>query len=53
MPLPTGVRRGLRRSSGHGLRAAEVTDLKWEQIDFDRGELHVNRLKGGTESTHP
>ena len=37
----------------HGLRAAEVTDLKWEQVDFDRGELHVNRLKGGTESTHP
>jgi integrase len=37
----------------HGLRAAEVTDLKWEQIDFDRGELHVNRLKGGAESTHP
>ena len=37
----------------HGLRAAEVTDLKWEQVDFDRGELHVNRLKGGMESTHP
>jgi integrase len=37
----------------HGLRASEVTDLKWEQVDFDRGELHVNRLKGGTESTHP
>ena len=37
----------------HGLRAAEVTDLKWEQVDFDRGELHVNRLKGGAESTHP
>jgi integrase len=37
----------------HGLRAAEVTDLKWEAVDFDRGELHVNRLKGGVESTHP
>ena len=37
----------------HGLCAAEVTDLKWEQVDFDRGELHVNRLKEGTESTHP
>jgi site-specific recombinase XerC len=37
----------------HGLSAAEVTDLKWEQIDFDRGEIHVNRLKGGTPSTHP
>jgi integrase len=31
----------------HGLRAAEVTDLKWEAVDFDRGEMHVNRLKGG------
>ena len=30
-----------------------MTDLKWEQVDFDRGELQVNRLKGGTESTHP
>src|ERR1700733_16017698 len=37
----------------HGLRAAEVTDLKWEQVDFDRGEIHVNRLKGGLPSTHP
>ena len=30
-----------------------MTDLKCEQVDFDRGELHVNRLKEGTESTHP
>jgi integrase len=37
----------------HGLRAAEVTDLKWEQVDFDRGEIHVNRLKGGIPATHP
>src|ERR1700733_13384552 len=31
----------------HGLRASEVVHLKWEQVDFERGELHVNRLKGG------
>jgi integrase len=37
----------------HGLCASEVTDLKCEQVDFDRGELHVNRLKGGTPATHP
>jgi integrase len=37
----------------HGLRAAEVTSLKWEQIDFDRGKIHINRLKGGTPATHP
>jgi integrase len=37
----------------HGLRAAEVTDLKWEQVDFDRAEIHINRLKGGMPATHP
>ena len=31
----------------------EVTDLKWEQVDFDRSEIHVTRLKGGTPATHP
>ena len=36
----------------HGLRAAEVADLKWEQVDFDRAEIHVNRLKGRTPATH-
>src|SRR5689334_7704457 len=34
-------------------RASEVTDLKWEQVDFDRAEIHVNRLKGGTPASHP
>jgi integrase len=37
----------------HGLRASEVVHMKWEQVDFDRGEIHVNRLKGGTPATHP
>jgi integrase len=37
----------------HGLRASEVVHLKWEQVDFERGELHVNRLKGGVPATHP
>ena len=23
----------------HRLRASEVTDLKWEQVDFDRSEI--------------
>ena len=37
----------------HGLRAAELTDLRWEQVDFRTATLHVRRLKQGTPSTHP
>jgi len=37
----------------HGLRAAEVVDLRWEQIDFKTASLHVRRVKNGTPSTHP
>src|SRR6516225_4827798 len=37
----------------HGLRASEVVDLRWDQIDFRTATLHVRRLKQGTPSTHP
>jgi integrase len=37
----------------HGLRAAELVDLRWEQVDFDRAVLHVRRVKNGTPATHP
>ena len=37
----------------HGLRAAEVCDLRWDQVDFDAAVLHVRRVKNGTPSTHP
>jgi integrase len=37
----------------HGLRAAEVVDLRWDQIDFVTATLHVRRVKRGTSSTHP
>jgi integrase len=37
----------------HGLRAAEVVDLRWEQIDFKSALLSVRRVKAGTPSTHP
>jgi integrase len=37
----------------HGLRAAELVDLRWDQIDFSTGTLHVRRVKQGTPSTHP
>jgi type 1 fimbriae regulatory protein FimB/type 1 fimbriae regulatory protein FimE len=37
----------------HGLRASELTDLRWDQIDFATATLHVRRVKQGTPSTHP
>ena len=38
----------------HGLRAAELCDLRWEQVDMGRNAcLHVRRVKGGTPATHP
>src|SRR6516164_9450294 len=37
----------------HGLRAAELVDLRWDQIDFNGAVLHVRRAKNGTPATHP
>jgi site-specific recombinase XerD len=37
----------------HGLRAAELVDLRWDQVDFTTATLHVRRVKRGTPSTHP
>jgi type 1 fimbriae regulatory protein FimB/type 1 fimbriae regulatory protein FimE len=37
----------------HGLRASELVDLRWDQIDFDTATLAVRRAKKGTPSTHP
>jgi integrase len=37
----------------HGLRASEVTDMRWEQIDWNSATLHVRRVKNGKPSTHP
>ncbi|WP_426437448.1 tyrosine-type recombinase/integrase [Bradyrhizobium genosp. P] len=37
----------------HGLRASELTDLRWDQVDFTSASLHVRRVKQGTPSTHP
>jgi len=37
----------------HGLRAAELADLRWDQVEFVSGLLHVRRVKAGTPSTHP
>ena len=37
----------------HGMRASEVCDLLWEQIDWKSATLHVRRVKSGKPSTHP
>src|SRR6516225_5280899 len=38
----------------HGLRAAEIVDLRWDQVDLGRNAcLHVRRVKNGLPSVHP
>ena len=37
----------------HGLRASEVCDLQWHQIELSEGRLHVYRAKRGSPSVHP
>ena len=37
----------------HGLRASEVCDLQWQQIELSEGRLHVHRVKNGISSVHP
>jgi integrase len=37
----------------HGLRASELVDLRWNQVDFEHATLAVRRVKKGTPSTHP
>ena len=37
----------------HGLRVSELINLKWAQVDFEAGLLHVTRAKQGIPSTQP
>ena len=37
----------------YGLRASEVCDLQWHQVELATGHLHVRRSKRGTPSVHP
>ena len=34
-------------------RLSELTDLRWDQVEFASATLHVRRVKHGTPSTHP
>jgi integrase len=37
----------------HGLRASELCDLQWSQVELTTGRLHVRRAKNGSPSVHP
>jgi len=37
----------------HGLRRTEACDLRWSQIDLERAQIHVERLKGSDSGVHP
>ena len=37
----------------HGLRASELVDLHWDQVDLEHALLHVRKLKNGSPATHP
>jgi integrase len=55
-----GNRYGLRDATmiliafRRGLRAAELVDLRWDQVELGRNAvLHVRRVKQGVASVHP
>ena len=37
----------------HGLRASELVDLRWDQVDLEHALLHVRKVKNGSPATHP
>jgi type 1 fimbriae regulatory protein FimB/type 1 fimbriae regulatory protein FimE len=37
----------------HGLRASELCELQWSDLEFETGTLHVRRVKDGATGTHP
>src|SRR5262249_51567487 len=37
----------------HGLRASELCDLQWSQVELTTGRLHVRRAKNGSPRVHP
>jgi type 1 fimbriae regulatory protein FimB/type 1 fimbriae regulatory protein FimE len=52
-------RRGQRDSTmilicfRHGLRASELCELQWSDLEFETATLHLRRAKNGTAATHP
>jgi type 1 fimbriae regulatory protein FimB/type 1 fimbriae regulatory protein FimE len=37
----------------HGLRASELINVRWDDLDLTTGRMHVRRAKGGEASVHP
>ena len=37
----------------HGLRASELLQIQWSDIDWDRGLIHCRRKKNGINTDHP
>jgi len=37
----------------HGLRASELCELQWSDVEFESATLHLRRAKGGAGGTHP
>jgi integrase len=37
----------------HALRASELCELQWTDVEFASATLHIRRAKGGTTTTHP
>jgi len=37
----------------HGLRASEVCELQWSDVEFETATLHLRRAKNGATATHP
>ena len=37
----------------HGLRASELCELQWSDLEFETATLHLRRAKKGTAATHP
>jgi type 1 fimbriae regulatory protein FimB/type 1 fimbriae regulatory protein FimE len=37
----------------HGLRAGELCELQWSDVEFETARLHLRRAKNGLTATHP
>ena len=37
----------------HALRASELCELQWSDVEFESATLHIRRAKGGTTGTQP